>query len=148
LALVDLLPEVNASLNALAATLLVVGRAAIKRGRLALHKRCMIAALVASSLFLAGYLTRRALGGHTPFQGKGASLAIYVAILLSHTVLAVTVVPLALTTLVLALRGRFERHRRLARITWPIWLYVSVTGVIVWWMLYSGTFGPRPGGGA
>ncbi len=144
---VELLPSVNAGLNALAATLLVAGRVAIARKNVALHKRCMIAAFSTSTLFLAGYLTRRALTGETPFPGSGASRAVYLVILLSHVALALATVPLAGTTLFLGLRGRIDRHRKLARITWPIWLYVSITGVVVWWMLYSGTFGPKPGAG-
>ena len=81
-------------------------------------------------------------GHHTPFPGEGAARAVYLAILLSHTVLAVVVVPLAIVTLRRGLRGDIARHKRLARITLPIWLYVSVTGVVVWWMLYGGAFGP------
>lgn len=141
------LPAVNACLNALAATLLVAGFAAIRRRNVALHKACMLAAFATSILFLASYLTHKALAGHTPFLGAGAVRIVYFTILISHTVLAAAVVPLALTTLVLALRGRIERHKRLARITWPVWLYVSITGVVIWWMLFSGAFGPRPSGG-
>jgi len=136
------LPDVNASLNALAAVLLVTGFVAIRRGKVTLHKRCMLTAFATSTLFLASYLTHKIAGGHTPFTAQGPVRRIYFVILISHIVLAAAILPLALTTLTFALRGRFDRHKRLARITWPIWLYVSVTGVVIWWMLYSGTFQP------
>ena len=136
------LPNVNAGLNALAAILLVTGFVAIRRGRVLFHKRCMLAAFATSCLFLASYLTHKFTSGHTEFRGQGAIRPVYFTILISHTILAAAIVPLALTTLIFALRGRFERHKRFARITWPIWLYVSVTGVVIWWMLYSGTFDP------
>ena len=143
---VDDLPAIDAALNGLAAALLTTGWFAIRSRRVALHKRCMVAAFATSMLFLCTYLTHKALvhGHHTPFPGEGAARAVYFTILVSHTVLAVVVVPLAIVTLRRGLRGEIDRHRRLARITWPIWLYVSVTGVVIWWMLYSGTFGPVP----
>ena len=141
---VDDLPAINAALNGTAALLLTTGWCAIRRKRITFHKRCMVAAFSTSALFLCTYLTHKALvhGHHTPFPGEGAARAVYLAILLSHTVLAVVVVPLAIVTLRRGLRGDLARHKRLARITLPIWLYVSVTGVVVWWMLYGGAFGP------
>jgi uncharacterized membrane protein YozB (DUF420 family) len=139
------LPAVNAVLNATAATLLLTGFVAIRRKKVALHKACMIAAFATSTLFLVSYLAHKILiHGHTPFPGVGTARAVYFTILVSHTLLAVTTLPLAIVTLRRGLRGEIEKHRRLARITWPIWLYVSVTGVVIWWMLYSGTFGPVP----
>jgi uncharacterized membrane protein YozB (DUF420 family) len=139
------LPAVNAALNATAATLLTVGFVAIKRKRVALHKACMVAAFATSSLFLVTYVTHKILiKGHTPFAGAGLARAVYFTILISHTILAVTTLPLAIVTLRRGLRGELEKHRRLARVTWPIWLYVSVTGVVIWWMLYGGAFGPVP----
>jgi uncharacterized membrane protein YozB (DUF420 family) len=96
----------------------------------------MVAALVCSSLFLTSYLVYHAQVGSVRFQGQGPVRIVYFTILISHTILAVTVVPLALVTLVRALQARFDRHRRIARVTLPIWGYVSVTGVIVYWMLY------------
>jgi uncharacterized membrane protein YozB (DUF420 family) len=139
------LPAVNAALNATAATLLLTGFVAIKQKRVALHKACMVAAFATSTLFLVTYVTHKILiKGHTPFAGAGLARAVYFTILISHTILAVTTLPLAIVTLRRGLRGEIEKHRRLARITWPIWLYVSVTGVVIWWMLYGGTFGPVP----
>lgn len=136
------LPAVNAALNATAATLLTIGFVAIKRKRVALHKLCMVAAFATSTLFLACYVTHKILiRGHRPFPGQGVARAIYFTILVSHTLLAITTLPLAIVTLRRGLRGEIERHRRLARITWPVWLYVSITGVVIWWMLYGGAFG-------
>ena len=130
------LPTLNAGLNALSAVLLAVGWILIRSGRREAHKRAMVAALVCSSLFLASYLVYHAQVGSVRFRGQGPIRTVYFTILISHTILAVTVVPLALVTLVRALQARFDRHRRIARITLPIWGYVSVTGVIVYWMLY------------
>ena len=130
------LPALNATLNAASAVLLATGFVLIRAGRREAHKRAMVAALVCSTLFLTSYLVYHAQVGSVRFRGQGALRAVYFAILISHTVLAVTVVPLALVTLVQALRTRFDRHRRIARIALPIWGYVSVTGVIVYWMLY------------
>lgn len=138
------LPTLNAALNAAAAVLLLTGFLAIRMRRREFHKRCMIAAFATSSLFLVSYLVHKVIAGHTAFPGEGAARTVYFVILGSHTLLAASVVPLALVTLRRAFRGDFERHRRIARITFPIWLYVSVTGVVIWWMLYSGTFGPVP----
>ena len=130
------MPAINASLNALSAVLLTAGYLFIRRRRITAHKACMISAFVASTLFLACYLVYHFKAGHVKFQGEGFVRGLYLAILLSHVVLAVTVLPLSLTTLVFAFRERFDRHKRIARCTLPIWLYVSVTGVVVYWMLY------------
>lgn len=129
-------PAVNASLNATTAILLLTGYAMIRRRRIAWHRACMIAATVTASLFLACYVWYHAHIGSKPFPGRGWIRPVYFAILISHTVLAAAVVPLALTTLVRALRGQFPKHRRIARWTLPIWLYVSVTGVLVYLLLY------------
>lgn len=130
------LPDVNAVLNGTAATLLVVGWILIKRKKEAAHKACMLAATACSALFLACYLVYHAQVGSVKFQGQGTIRTIYFTILLSHTVLAVVNVPLVVLTLVRGFRGDRERHRKIARITLPLWLYVSVTGIVVYWMLY------------
>ena len=130
------LPEVNAALNAISAVLLVSGYIFIRRRNIAAHKRCMLSAFVSSSLFLVSYLTYHYYAGMKRFMGQGPVRTVYLGILFSHTVLAVVIVPLVLVTLSRALRGRFDRHARIARRTLPIWLYVSVTGVVVYWMLY------------
>ena len=130
------LPALNATLNAASAVLLATGFVLIRAGRREAHKRAMVAALVCSTLFLTSYLVYHAQVGSVRFRGQGALRPVYFAILISHTVLAVTVVPLALVTLVQALRTRFDRHRAIARVTLPLWAYVSVTGVVVYWMLY------------
>jgi putative membrane protein len=135
-ALADTLPTVNAALNALAFVLLALGFAAIRRGARERHRRLMLAACATSALFLATYLTRVALTGTHRFPGGGALRAAYLAILGSHTLLAAVALPLVLRTLFLALRDRFPDHRRIARATLPIWLYVSVTGVVVYVLLY------------
>jgi len=132
----NLFPALNASLNGASAVLILVGRAFIARNQVARHRACMIAAVITSSLFLAGYLYYHAHVGSVRFPGQGFARALYFVILISHTILAATVPPLVLTTLVFALREKFDRHRRLARWTYPIWLYVSVTGVVVYIMLY------------
>lgn len=132
-----ILPAVNASLNASAAVLLTAGFLFIRRKKIAAHRACMTAAFTVSALFLATYLTHHALHGSTRFQGTGAARTLYFAILISHTVLAVAILPLALRTLFLAAHDRIAEHRRIARWTLPLWLYVSVTGVVVYWMLYQ-----------
>jgi putative membrane protein len=132
----ELLPPVNAALNATSATLLVLGFRAIRAGHRERHRALMLAALGTSILFLAGYLTRIALTGTHAFPGSGAFRTFYLAVLASHTVLAAAAGPLILRTLFLAFRERFPAHRRVARATLPIWLYVSVTGVAVYLMLY------------
>jgi len=130
------LPEVNATLNALSAVLLVCGYVFIRRRNVAAHKLCMLAAFSASSLFLVSYLTYHFHSGMKRFAGHGPVRTVYLSILFSHTVLAVVIVPLVLMTLNRALRGAFDRHVLIARRTLPLWLYVSVTGVVVYWMLY------------
>jgi uncharacterized membrane protein YozB (DUF420 family) len=130
------LPTVNATLNATSAVLLVIGYVLIRRRRIAAHRGVMIAAFSCSVLFLISYLTYHFEAGSVRFQGTGGVRTLYFAILLSHTVLAAAVPFLAVITLVRALRERFDRHRAIARWTLPIWLYVSVTGVAVYWMLY------------
>lgn len=134
--LADLLPSLNAALNATSAVLLVLGFRAIRAGRRERHRALMLAAVASSVLFLASYLTRIALTGTHRFPGEGALRAAYLAILASHTLLAALAGPLVLRTLFLALRERFPDHRRIARWTLPVWLYVSVTGVVVYVMLY------------
>jgi uncharacterized membrane protein YozB (DUF420 family) len=137
------LPALNASLNGLAALLLVCGFVFIRRREVPRHRACMIAAFACSVVFLVSYLVYHARVGSVPFQGQGPVRTVYFAILISHTVLAAAVPPLALLTLVRALRARFDRHRAIARVTLPIWLYVSLTGVVVYWMLYRLDLGPH-----
>jgi len=134
--LAAVLPSVNASLNATSAVLLVLGWRAIRRGHVARHRALMLSALASSILFLAGYITRIALTGTHAFPGSGAFRAAYLAVLASHTLLAAAAAPMILRTLFLALKARFPDHRRIARATFPVWLYVSVTGVAVYAMLY------------
>ncbi len=134
--LVSALPTVNALLNGTSALLLVTGYLLIRRRRVAAHRACMLAAFVASAVFLASYLTLRYYAGMTRFTGQGWIRPVYFSILVSHTILAAAIVPLALVTLTRALRGRFDRHARIARWTLPLWLYVSVTGVLVYVILY------------
>ncbi len=130
------LPALNACLNATAACLLAAGYACIRQRRVTAHRNCMVAAVLVSTVFLASYLAYHAKVGHVVFQGQGWVRPVYFTILLSHTVLAVVIVPLILMTLTRALKGQLDRHKRLARWTLPLWGYVSVTGVIVYWMLY------------
>jgi len=130
------LPALNAGLNAASALFLALGWLLIRAGRREAHKRAMLAALACSTVFLTSYLVYHAHVGSVRFRGQGTVRLVYFTVLISHTVLAVTVVPLALVTLVRALQARFDRHRRIARIALPIWGYVSVTGVVVYWMLY------------
>ncbi len=130
------LPEVNAVLNATSAVLLVCGYIFIRRGKIKAHKLCMVSAFATSTLFLVSYLTYHFESGMRRFTGQGAVRAVYFSILTTHTILAVVIVPLVLITLARAWRGAFDRHRSIARRTLPLWLYVSVTGVVVYWMLY------------
>lgn len=130
------LAHVDAALNAIATVLIVSGWIAIKRRRIELHKRLMYAAAAVSALFLCCYLTYHYTAGHVEFAHQGAIRTAYLALLISHVVLAVVQVPLIATTIVLGIKDRRERHKKWARITAPIWLYVSVTGVIVYLMLY------------
>lgn len=131
------LPAVNATLNGLAAILLLAGFIFIRRKQVARHKACMVSAFAVSCLFLVFYVTYHALHGSTRFTHGGAVRWLYYGILITHVVLATAIVPLAIMTLLRAFRGQFERHRRLARWTWPIWMYVSVTGVVIYLMLYQ-----------
>jgi len=136
------LPAVNASLNGISAIFLGAGYYFIRRKNQVAHRNCMIAAFAASTLFLACYLTYHGYlacvlhRGPTEFRKPPGFRPIYLGILLTHTLLAVLVVPLALTTLSRALRQRFDRHRKIARWTWPCWMYVSVTGVLIYLLLY------------
>jgi putative membrane protein len=130
------LPALNATLNATSAALLVAGFLSIRSGRRALHIGCMIAACATSTLFLTSYLYYHARVGSVRFTGTGWVRAAYFAVLLSHTVLAVTILPLVLRTVALAATKRFAAHKTIARWTLPLWLYVSITGVIVYGMLY------------
>ena len=130
------LPAVNAGLNSLSAVLLIAGYVMIRRRKIGAHRGFMIAACTSSLLFLATYLTYHALTGSTRFQTPGAVRTIYLAVLLTHTVLAAVIAPLVVMTLVRALRSRFDQHRKIARWTWPLWMYVSVTGVVIYLMLY------------
>jgi uncharacterized membrane protein YozB (DUF420 family) len=130
------LPTLNACLNLTSAALVTLGHLFIRRGRVAAHRCLMSLAFLASTAFLISYVYYHARVGSVPFRGRGWIRPVYLSILLSHTVLAVTIVPLVLVTLSRGLREQFERHRRIARWTFPLWLYVSVTGVIVYWLLY------------
>lgn len=129
------MPAVNASLNATAATLLLLGFAAIRNGRREVHKRLMVSAFAASAVFLVGYVIYHYAHGDTPYQGVGTIRTVYFTILISHVLLSIVMLPMILTTFYLAARKRFAAHRRLARWTLPIWLYVSVTGVVIYFML-------------
>ncbi len=131
-----LLPTLNAVLNTLCAFFLLRGYRCIRQRRIEAHKRYMLAAFSTSTLFLVSYLTYHYQVGSVSFTGQGAIRIVYFSILISHTVLAAAIVPLVLTTLRRALKGDFTRHARIARRTLPVWLYVSVTGVVVYWMLY------------
>ena len=130
------LPALNATLNATCAILLTIGWILIRRGRLRQHRAVMIAAVCTSALFLASYLIYHAQVGSVRFTGTGVIRTVYFSVLLTHTVLAVVIVPMVLVTLSRGLSGKYDPHRRIARWTLPIWLYVSVTGVIVYVMLY------------
>jgi uncharacterized membrane protein YozB (DUF420 family) len=130
------LATTNAVLNALATVLLVAGWVFIARGQWKAHRAAMIAAFAVSAVFLVCYLTYHYLVGHVPFRGQGPVRTVYFAILISHIILAVFVPILALRMFFLAWKGRWEAHRRLGKITMPIWLYVSVTGVVIYAMLY------------
>ena len=135
------LPALNASLNGTSGVLLILGYVFIRKKKVNLHKSCMLGAFSTSILFLISYLTYHYFTGSKAFLGEGWIRVFYFAILISHIVLAVVIVPLAIMTLVRAWKGNFERHQRIARWTLPLWLYVSVTGVIVYLMLYQGPWG-------
>ncbi|MDR3719591.1 MAG: DUF420 domain-containing protein [Bryobacteraceae bacterium] len=130
------LPTLNAILNSIAAVLIVTGYCLIRARRIEAHRKVMLAAFTTSTLFLISYLVYHAQVGSVHFQGTGAIRIVYFTILLTHTLLAAVVAPMVIVTLFRGLKGRFEKHRKLARITLPVWLYVSVTGVIVYAMLY------------
>jgi len=135
------LPALNATLNAASAVLLVAGFTCIRAGKIAAHTACMLAACLVSALFLTSYLIYHAQVGHVPFPGRGWIRPLYFAILFSHTLLAILIVPLVLRTVYLAFRRRYEAHVHLARVTLPLWLYVSATGVVVFWLVYHSPWG-------
>jgi putative membrane protein len=130
------LPLFNAACNTLTTMLLLAGFAFIRAGRKSAHRNCMIAAIFSSTLFLTSYLVYHARAGRTHFTDPAWFRPIYLGILISHTCLAAVIVPMVLVTLARALRGRFDRHKALARWTWPLWIYVSVTGVVIYLLLY------------
>ena len=134
---VTMLPAVNATLNSISAVLLVSGFVLVRRGRVAQHRLCMLAAFATSTLFLVSYLVYHAQVGSQPFTGQGPVRIVYFTVLISHVTLAALIPPLALMTLRRGLRRDDARHVAIARWTLPIWLYVSVTGVVVYWMLYQ-----------
>lgn len=131
------LPVVNAVLNAISAVLLTTGYVLIRQAQTEHHRLCMLLAFGTSALFLSSYVVYHLNVGSVAFTGNGPIRTVYFSILITHIILAVLVLPMALMTLARALQGRFDAHRRLARWTLPIWLYVSVTGVVVYWMLYK-----------
>ena len=131
------LPALNASLNGLSAILLATGFGFIRRRQIERHRACMVAAFGVSTAFLVSYVVYHAEHGSTPFSGQGWIRPVYYSLLASHVLLAIAVLPLALVTLYRAWRADFAGHRRIAEITFPIWMYVSVTGVLVYWMLYQ-----------
>ncbi len=134
---IPVLPHLNAILNATSAILLVTGYTFIRLRRITAHRNCQISAFVCSTLFLISYLTYHYFHGATHFPGRGIARPVYFTILISHTILAVVIVPLVLVTLYRAVRKDFVRHQKIARWTLPLWLYVSVTGVVVYLMLYQ-----------
>ena len=134
----------NATLNGTSAILLAGGYTAIRQGKVSLHKRFMISAFVVSCAFLISYLIFHYRVGHVPFQGQGWIRPVYFALLASHTILAIVIVPMILITLRRAFTERFDKHRAIARWTLPLWFYVCVTGVIVYWMVYQ-MYPPVPG---
>lgn len=131
------LPALNATLNAISTLLLVTGWVFIRRGDRPKHKACMIAALVTSALFLTSYVIYHAQVGSVPFTGTGWIRTVYFAVLIPHVILAAAIVPPILITASRGLSAKYDKHRMIARWTLPLWLYVSVTGVIVYWMLYQ-----------
>ena len=131
------LPAVNASLNAISTVLLLIGYVFIRRGERQKHKACMIAALVTSTLFLTSYVIYHVQVGSVPFKGTGWIRTVYFAVLIPHVILAAAIVPPILITASRGLSAKYDKHRRIARWTLPLWLYVSITGVIVYLMLYQ-----------
>lgn len=130
-------PPLNAALNAVASVLLVAGFFFVRSKRIAAHKACMLSAVSVSAVFLVSYLYYHYHAGSTPFPGQGFVRGLYFTILITHATLAAVILPLIVITLTFALRGKIARHRRLARWTLPLWFYVSVTGVVIYWMLYQ-----------
>ena len=133
------LPAINATLNGMSAILLLAGFVFIRSGNRDAHRRCMLLALLSSSIFLVGYVIHKVLivrGVNTPFSGPAALKPVYLFMLATHVVLAMVIVPLALATIGLGLKARFVTHKKLARWTWPVWMYVSVTGVLIYLALY------------
>jgi len=131
------LPAVNASLNGLSTIFLLFGFRFIRRKNVPAHYRCMLSAVVTSTLFLVCYLTYHFKVGRTVFKDPAWFRPIYIMLLLTHTILAVTIVPMVIITLSRALRQRFDKHKKIARWTWPLWMYVSVTGVVIYFLLYQ-----------
>ncbi len=130
-------PALNASLNGASAVLLLAGRALIARKRIAAHRACMIAAVIMSTLFLACYVYFHLHVGDIHFLGQGVWRVIYLAVLIPHFTLAIVIVPMVIVTLSRGLRARYDKHRAIARWTWPLWMYVSATGVLVYFLLYQ-----------
>jgi uncharacterized membrane protein YozB (DUF420 family) len=129
-------PALNASLNATSALLLVLGYAFIRQRAMKAHAMCMISAFLTSAVFLGCYLYYHFHHGSTPYRGEGILRTVYFGILISHSILAVVIVPLVLRSLYFGVTGEFQKHARVARLAFPLWLYVSVTGVVIYWMLY------------
>jgi putative membrane protein len=132
------LPAINACLNALSTLLLAAGFICIKSDHREAHRKCMVAAFCTSAVFLVGYVANRVIAGttHTRFGGEGFIATVYYVMLITHVILAMVMVPMIFMTMARARRGDFEAHRRIARWTWPIWMYVSITGVLVYFFLY------------
>ena len=137
------LPPLNALLNATSAALMMTGHRFMHKGRIAAHRTCMIAAVISSVLFLISYIYYHAHAGVIRFRGTGWIRGLYFGVLASHTILAVVIVPMVLITLMLGLSGKFDKHRPMARWTYPLWLYVSITGVLIYFMVYH-WFAPSP----
>lgn len=135
----SILPPINATLNAIAGILLIIGFVLIKQGKKKAHAKCMITAFAVSCVFLVCYVLHKILikGVHTPFGGVGFIRTFYYVMLISHIILAIAIVPLVLVTMNRAFKQRFELHKKIAKITWPLWMYVSVTGVLVYFFLYQ-----------
>ncbi|MCM3880062.1 MAG: DUF420 domain-containing protein [Vicinamibacterales bacterium] len=133
----SVLPAVNATLNATSGIFLLTGYVLIKRRQIDAHRRAMLAAFTSSTLFLISYVVYHYHAGSRPFPGQGPIRAVYFAILVSHVILAIVILPFIISTLTKGLRGQYARHKRVARWTFPLWMYVSVTGVIVYLMLYQ-----------
>lgn len=131
------LPAINATLNGTSAVFLTVGFWMIKRGHKTAHRNCMVCALIASTIFLTLYLVYHYQAGHTRFENPAWFRPYYLGLLATHVLLAAAIVPMVIMTVLRAVRGRFEAHRRLARWTWPLWMYVSVTGVVIYFLLYK-----------